>query len=56
MDLNVGDKCYSGEENVIDGFKVHFQNLATKQNDAEYDKHFYDLVEYDYDIIGELVS
>ena len=41
---------------MIDGFKLHFQNLATKQNDNEYDENFYNQVEYDYDIIGELTS
>ena len=55
-DLTVGEQCFSGEENVIDGFKLHFQNLATKQNDNEYDEKFYNQVEYDYDIIGELTS
>ena len=55
-DLTVGEQCFSGEENVLDGFKLHFQNLATKQNDNEYDENFYNQVEYDYDIIGELTS
>ena len=54
-DLTAGEQCFSGEENVIDGFKLHFQNLATKQNDNEYD-NFYNQVEYVYDIIGELTS
>ena len=41
---------------MIDGFKPHFQDLATKQKDSEYDGKFCNQVEYDYDIIGELTS
>ena len=53
-DLNVQNKCYSGEENVIDGFKYHFESLATMKDDPDYDIEFNNLVDYDYDIISEL--
>ena len=55
-DLYVNEQCFSGEENVIDGFKSHFESLATIKEDPEYDKEFKSLTDYDYDLIYELTS
>ena len=55
-ELHVNAKCYAGEKNVIDGFKCHFENLATIKHDPDYDKEFFSLVDYDYDVISELTS
>ena len=47
-DLNVNEQCFSGEENVIDGFKSHFESLATIKEDPDYDEEFKSLTDYDY--------
>lgn len=48
MDLNVGNNCYSGEENILEGFQHHFKKLASAeetctQNDPTYHQN----VEYE---------
>ena len=55
-DLNVNEQCFNGEENVINGFKSHFESLATVKEDPDYDKEFKSLTDYDYDLIYELTS
>ena len=56
MDLNVGNNCYSGEENILEGFQHHFQKLASAeetctQNDPTYHQN----VEYEIQLINNLV-
>ena len=53
-DLNVNEQCFSGEEDVINGFKSHFESLATIKEHPDYDKEFKSLTDYDYDLIYEL--
>ncbi|CAG2254720.1 TEAD [Mytilus edulis] len=47
MDLHVGDICMSGEQNVMEGFKQHFRNLATPEESTVLENRKYNQqVEY----------
>ena len=40
----------------MEGFRTHFQNLATQVKDPEFDYEYSNTVDYEIDIICELVS
>ena len=54
QDLNVNGEMHTGDQNIMEGFITHFQNLATQQKDPEFDYDY--MVDYEIDIICELVS
>jgi len=41
VDLNVGSSCYSGTESVLEGFKIHFENLAQQSEDDNFDANYH---------------
>ncbi|CAC5412456.1 unnamed protein product [Mytilus coruscus] len=56
MDLHVGDICMSGEQNVMEGFKLHFRNLATPEETTVVEKRqYHQEVEYGIGLITEIV-
>ncbi|CAC5378097.1 unnamed protein product [Mytilus coruscus] len=57
MDLHVGDICMSGEQNVIEGFKLHFRNLATPEESTVFEnRQYHQEVEYEIGLITEIVK
>ncbi|CAC5412451.1 unnamed protein product [Mytilus coruscus] len=55
MDLHVGDICMSGEQNVMEGFKLHFRNLATPEETTVVEKRqYHQEVEYGIGLITEI--
>lgn len=40
----------------MEGFRTHFQNLATQQKDPEFDYDYSNIVDYEIDIICEKCS
>ncbi|VDH91892.1 Hypothetical predicted protein [Mytilus galloprovincialis] len=57
MDLHVGDICMSGEQNVMEGFKQHFRNLATPEESTVLEnRQYHQQVEYEIGLITEMVK
>ncbi|CAG2244708.1 TEAD [Mytilus edulis] len=57
MDLHVGDICMSGEQNVMEGFKQHFRNLATPEESTVLEnRQYHQQVEYEIVLITEMVK
>ena len=44
-DLYVGDSCFTGQEGILDGFKVHFENLAKESNNDVFDSEYHVMIE-----------
>ena len=52
MDLNVGGQNFSGRDNIIDGFKLHFKQLSSYDDMAsQYDSDYHNNVEMQVKII-----
>ncbi|CAG2254374.1 unnamed protein product [Mytilus edulis] len=57
MDLHVGDICMSGEQNVMEGFKQHFRNLAAPEESTVLEnRQYHQQVEYEIGLITEMVK
>lgn len=59
MDLHVGDlcTCMSGEQNVNEGFKLHFRNLAIQEESTVMEnRQYHQKVEYEKESITEMVK
>ncbi|CAC5382698.1 unnamed protein product [Mytilus coruscus] len=57
MDLHIGDICISGEQNVMEGFKLHFRNLATPEESTVLEnRQYHQEVEYEIGLITEIVK
>jgi hypothetical protein len=56
QDLNVNGEMHTGDQNIMEGFITHFQNLATQVKDPEFDYDYSNTVDYEIDILCELVS
>lgn len=54
-DINVDNTTYTGD-NILLGFKRHFQLLAEQNNNTSYDEQYHRIVEQEIPIISELVS
>ena len=37
-DLHVGDQCFTGEDNILKGFKIHSEQLAELKDNPTFDK------------------
>jgi len=53
-DLHVNGQQYTGNENVIQGFKTHFEQLACVDDDLTYDEEFNNIVQTEYESLVEL--
>jgi hypothetical protein len=47
---------HTGDQNIMEGFITHFQNLATQVKDPEFDYDYSNTVDYEIDILCESVS
>ncbi|CAG2232072.1 unnamed protein product [Mytilus edulis] len=56
MDLNVNGHCYTGDENILAGFKEHFRTLATYDENINIDNDYHQNVEHEILIINQLVK
>ncbi|VDI66187.1 Hypothetical predicted protein [Mytilus galloprovincialis] len=56
MDLNVNGQCYTGDENILAGFKEHFRKLATYDENINIDNDYHQNVEHEIHIINQLVK
>ena len=57
MDLHVGEEHYIGEENILAGFKRHFQKLSSsEETNNQEDAHYHRHIEYEIQIITEIVK
>ncbi|VDI48248.1 Hypothetical predicted protein, partial [Mytilus galloprovincialis] len=57
MDLHVGDICMSGEQDVMEGSKQHFRNLATPEESTFLEnRQYHQQVEYEIGLITEMVK
>ncbi|CAG2245583.1 unnamed protein product [Mytilus edulis] len=56
MDLNVNGHCYTGDENILAGFKEHFRTLATYDENINIDNDYHQNVEHEIHIINQLVK
>ena len=56
MDLNVGDICFSGEQDVLAGFQQHFQQLASESEGNVVAKEYYENVDYENKLIRSMVQ
>ena len=56
QDLHIDNKAMSGEENILQGFKNHFANLAVPSYDQSYNYQYSTNIELETDNIIELVK
>jgi hypothetical protein len=56
QDLHIDNKAMSGEENILQGFKNHFANLAVPSYDQSYNYQYSTNIEQETDNIIELVK
>ena len=56
QDLHIDNKAMSGEENILQGFKNHFANLAVPSYDQIYNYQYSTNIEQETDNIIELVK
>lgn len=57
MDLNVGGQNFSGRDYIIDGFKLHFKQLASYDDMAsQYDPDYHNNVEMEVKIIEKIAD
>ena len=43
-DFHVGDNHYAGRDQILHGFKQHFETLAKQKDNEIFDKHYHELV------------
>ena len=55
-ELHVGDKVFNTSSRILEGFREHFQTLASPSDDPSYDKNYSDLVEMEVREIQELCT
>lgn len=56
MDLKVGNNCYSGAENILEGFQHHFQELASaRETCTQNDLTCHQNVKFEIQLINKLV-
>ncbi|CAC5394072.1 unnamed protein product [Mytilus coruscus] len=57
MDWHVGDICMSGEQNVIEGYKLHFRSISTPEESTDLEnRQYHQEVEYEIGLITEIVK
>ena len=54
-ELHIGDGLYSGTENIIQGFKKHFETLATPSENTNFNQKYHDMNIYEVSVISDLV-
>ncbi|CAC5387086.1 unnamed protein product [Mytilus coruscus] len=56
QDLHVDDEILTGEDNIMEGFRKHFANLAVPTRDEDFNYKNEDEIKYEMDIITELTN
>ncbi|CAC5363685.1 unnamed protein product [Mytilus coruscus] len=56
QDLHVDDEILTGEDNIMEGFRKHFANLAVPTRDEDLNYKNEDTIKYEMDIITELTN
>ena len=55
-DLQVGDTTFNGENQMLQGFKEHFESLANDSTNAKYDDKYHTQVDNESQSIKEMVK
>lgn len=55
-ELHVGDKVFHTKAGILEGFREHFENLATPSNDKSFDQGYSDLVKLEVKEIQDMCS
>ena len=53
--MHVGDGLYSGNESILQGFKKHFESLATASDNPNFDQKYHEMNIYEVSVIKDLV-
>ncbi|CAG2222940.1 unnamed protein product [Mytilus edulis] len=56
QDLHVDDEILTGEDNIMEGFRQHFANLAVPSRDEDFNFENENSIKYEIDIIAELTK
>ncbi|CAC5418489.1 unnamed protein product [Mytilus coruscus] len=47
-ELQVGESSLKGDNNILEGWKTHFANLAKESDPMNFDQDYFELVDYEY--------
>ncbi|CAG2192046.1 unnamed protein product [Mytilus edulis] len=53
-ELQVGNNCFKGDENILEGWKLHFANLAKQSEPTNFDQEYFSLIDSEYSQIIEI--